>query len=169
MTGSADPSRSRPSTPHYRPARSRPLNGETDHLSDHWVCGSRSPHVRPEPAGCLRTPGDLAVKFDPRTNRTPALDLIDEALVWAASTPDARLIIAMPPQEGGRVLYTIETIVATSPSGPRGGFRCGCCTPTPTPGSRSCRLSPSWPGVGVAPSATTSTCTARPCPCPCGG
>jgi len=46
------------------------------------------------------TPGDLAVKLDPRTIQTPALDLIDAALVEAATTPDARLIICMPPQEG---------------------------------------------------------------------
>jgi hypothetical protein len=46
------------------------------------------------------TPGDLAVQLDPRTIQTPALDLIDAALVEAATTPDARLIICMPPQEG---------------------------------------------------------------------
>ncbi len=38
--------------------------------------------------------------MDPRTVQTPALDLIDEALVWAVNTPDARLIICMPVQEG---------------------------------------------------------------------
>jgi len=46
------------------------------------------------------TPGDLAVKLDPRTIQTPALDLIDAALVEAATTPDARLIICVAPQEG---------------------------------------------------------------------
>ena len=46
------------------------------------------------------TPGDLAVALDPRTVQTPALDLIDAALVKAATTPDARLIVCMPPQEG---------------------------------------------------------------------
>lgn len=46
------------------------------------------------------TPGDLAAALDPRTVQTPALDLIDAALVKAATTPDARLIISMPPQEG---------------------------------------------------------------------
>lgn len=46
------------------------------------------------------TPGDVAAAFNPRTVQTPALDLIDAALVRWARTPDARLIISMPPQEG---------------------------------------------------------------------
>lgn len=46
------------------------------------------------------TPGAMAVALDPRTRQTPALDLIDAALVRAYETPDARLIISMPPQEG---------------------------------------------------------------------
>ncbi len=45
-------------------------------------------------------PGDLARAIDPKTVQTPALDLIDEALVWAYSTPNARLIVSLPPQEG---------------------------------------------------------------------
>lgn len=46
------------------------------------------------------TPGALAVALDSRTIQTPALDAIDAALVEAFNTPDARLIISMPPQEG---------------------------------------------------------------------
>lgn len=46
------------------------------------------------------TPGDLAKALDPRTMQTKAMDVIDEALVWAWNTPDARLMIAMPPQGG---------------------------------------------------------------------
>jgi predicted phage terminase large subunit-like protein len=46
------------------------------------------------------TPGDLAKAIDPATVQTPALDLIDEALVWAYSTPGARLLISLAPQEG---------------------------------------------------------------------
>lgn len=46
------------------------------------------------------TPGELARALDPRTVQTPALDLIDSALVELADTPDGRLIIMMPPQEG---------------------------------------------------------------------
>lgn len=46
------------------------------------------------------TPGALAQHLDPRVRQTPALDLIDTALVEAFDTPDGRLVIAMPPQEG---------------------------------------------------------------------
>lgn len=46
------------------------------------------------------TPGELAQHLDLKTVQTPALDLIDAALVDAFRTPDARLIISMPPQEG---------------------------------------------------------------------
>jgi predicted phage terminase large subunit-like protein len=52
------------------------------------------------PATQWATPGALAQHLDPRTVQTPALDLIDAALVQAFRTPDARLIISMPPQEG---------------------------------------------------------------------
>jgi predicted phage terminase large subunit-like protein len=46
------------------------------------------------------TPGDLADVLDKRNVHTPALDVIDAALVEAYSTPNSRLIISMPPQEG---------------------------------------------------------------------
>lgn len=46
------------------------------------------------------TPGHLACALDPATVQTPALDLIDEAIVWAYSTPDARLAVSIGPQEG---------------------------------------------------------------------
>lgn len=42
----------------------------------------------------------MAVDLDPKTRQTPALTVIDAALVEAFTTPDARLIISMPPQEG---------------------------------------------------------------------
>jgi predicted phage terminase large subunit-like protein len=45
-------------------------------------------------------PGALAVALDPSIVQTPALDLIDNAIVWAYETPGARLAISMPPQEG---------------------------------------------------------------------
>lgn len=47
-----------------------------------------------------KTPGELAIDLDPQTVQTPALDLIDRKLVEAFNTPDSRLIISMPPQEG---------------------------------------------------------------------
>lgn len=46
------------------------------------------------------TPGDLANVIDHRTVTTPALELIDQHLVDLLNTPDGRLIITMPPQEG---------------------------------------------------------------------
>jgi len=49
------------------------------------------------------TPGDLARHLNPKTVQTPALDLIDQALVQAANTPDSRLIVTMAPQEGKSV------------------------------------------------------------------
>ncbi|MEN0072511.1 MAG: terminase, partial [Propionicimonas sp.] len=45
-------------------------------------------------------PGQLAQHLDPRTIQTPALDIVDAALIEAFRTPNARLIITMPPQEG---------------------------------------------------------------------
>lgn len=46
------------------------------------------------------TPGQLAVALDPRTVQTPALDLIDAALVDVDEGRRDRLIITTPPQEG---------------------------------------------------------------------
>ena len=46
------------------------------------------------------TPGELAKAIDPAVVQTPALDLIDEALVEAYTTPGSRLIVSMSPQEG---------------------------------------------------------------------
>lgn len=46
------------------------------------------------------TPGDLAHDLDSRMVRTPALDLIDQALVDLADGRDERLAIFMSPQEG---------------------------------------------------------------------
>lgn len=61
------------------------------------------------------TPGDLARHLDPRIRQTPALDLIDAALVELLDTPDGRLIISMPPQEGKstRVAKDFPTWVLT--------------------------------------------------------
>ena len=60
------------------------------------------------------TPGELAASVDPATVQTPALDLIDDAVVWAHTTPGARMIISMPPQEGKGL--ALATPIAT-PSG----------------------------------------------------
>jgi predicted phage terminase large subunit-like protein len=47
-----------------------------------------------------QTPGELAAAVEPTTVQTPALDLIDGALVEVAEGRCDRLIITMPPQEG---------------------------------------------------------------------
>ncbi|WP_224279117.1 phage terminase large subunit [Nocardioides lacusdianchii] len=47
-----------------------------------------------------RTPGTLAKRLNPATVQTPALDCVDAALERVRNTPDGRLIITMPPQEG---------------------------------------------------------------------
>ncbi|MFZ1361337.1 MAG: phage terminase large subunit [Candidatus Nanopelagicales bacterium] len=46
------------------------------------------------------TPGDLAKALDPATVQTPALDLIDQALVDIENGDCDRLILSLPPQEG---------------------------------------------------------------------
>lgn len=46
------------------------------------------------------TPGHIAKYMDPRTIQTPALDILDAALVDAANGQRPRLIFSMPPQEG---------------------------------------------------------------------
>jgi predicted phage terminase large subunit-like protein len=52
------------------------------------------------PAADYATPGELARALDPNTVQTPALDLIDAALVDVAAGRCDRLIVSMPPQEG---------------------------------------------------------------------
>jgi predicted phage terminase large subunit-like protein len=46
------------------------------------------------------TPGTLAAELNPKTVQTPALDKIDQALAELLDTPDGRLIVTLPPQEG---------------------------------------------------------------------
>lgn len=71
-------------------------------LAVDWAARAAARFAPPEPPPAPRwsTPGELAAALDRRTVQTPALDLIDAELVRAANTPDARLIISMPPQEG---------------------------------------------------------------------
>jgi len=49
------------------------------------------------------TPGELAKQLDPATVQTPALDLIDAALVDVGEGRCDRLMISVPPQEGKSV------------------------------------------------------------------
>lgn len=67
---------------------------------DMWELAARHFEPAPEPERKWATPGDLAEHINPKTIQTPALDLIDEALVDLIETPNSRLIITMPPQEG---------------------------------------------------------------------
>jgi hypothetical protein len=53
-----------------------------------------------QPQKRWNTPGELAAALDPRTVQTPALDLVDEALVDVAEGRCERLMLAMSPQEG---------------------------------------------------------------------
>lgn len=48
----------------------------------------------------FQSPLDMAATLDDRLVRTPALDLINDTLVRVFNTPDSRLIVSMPPQEG---------------------------------------------------------------------
>ncbi|MCL8026326.1 phage terminase large subunit [Nocardioides bruguierae] len=62
--------------------------------------GAPDPIREAADADSWSTPGTLARRLDPRTRQTPALDVIDRELQNLVATPDGRLIITMPPQEG---------------------------------------------------------------------
>ena len=55
------------------------------------------------------TPLDLAAELNPRTVRTPALERIAQAVADTIATPDGRLIVTMPPQEGKSTLVAQDT------------------------------------------------------------
>lgn len=57
------------------------------------------------------TPGRLAQAITPGTVQTPALDHVDQALVETASTPSARLIVTMAPQEGKSTRVSHDFVV----------------------------------------------------------
>lgn len=56
--------------------------------------------VSATPPATFPSPLDMATALNPRVQRAPELDLINDTLVKAFNTPDARQIIAMPPQRG---------------------------------------------------------------------
>ncbi len=60
----------------------------------------RAEATRARNAGRWATPGAMAAELDPSTIQTPALDLIDAALVDVAEGRTKRLVLSMPPQEG---------------------------------------------------------------------
>lgn len=63
-----------------------------------WEAAARE--FEPRRPFAYDSPLDLACALMPGWRRTPALELVNEALVWADETPDARLIVVMSPQEG---------------------------------------------------------------------
>lgn len=74
---------------------------------DIWEHAARAFELRaPDPvrdaadADSWKTPGTLAKRLNPATVQTPALDVVDAELKTLLDTPDSRLIITMPPQEG---------------------------------------------------------------------
>lgn len=69
--------------------------------------------LRTAPQRRFTTPGQLAAHIDPRTVATPALDLIDQELVKLRNTPDGRLVISMPPQEGKSTRVSRDFILDT--------------------------------------------------------
>ena len=71
------------------------------------------------------TPGELAKALDPKTVQTPALDLIDVELVRLLDTPDGRLIISMPPQEGKPVAVDALVLMGDGTRKPLGQVRVG--------------------------------------------
>lgn len=83
-----------------------------------WEHAARAFELRaPDPvreqadADSWKTPGTLAKRLNPSTVQTPALDLIDAELQKLMDTPDGRLIITMPPQEGKSTRVAKDFIV----------------------------------------------------------
>ena len=89
------------------------------------------------------SPLDLAQDIDPNVKRTPALNLINDALVKAYNTPDSRLIISVPPQSG-------------KARRPHVDFRSGYSPRTRIPASPSRHMRRVLRDVGAVPFAMTS-------------
>jgi predicted phage terminase large subunit-like protein len=68
-----------------------------------WEAAARLFETPAQRGSRWRTPGDLAKALDPSTVQTPALDLIDSALIDVAEGRCRRLMISVPPQEGKSV------------------------------------------------------------------
>ncbi len=64
------------------------------------LLGLRGRDTTPTERRSWKSPGDLARDLDPTTVQTPALELIDQALIDVDAGRCDRLIISMPPQEG---------------------------------------------------------------------
>lgn len=75
-------------------------DGWTDEQIDALMVRLRREATRVRLAAEHPSPGRLAASIDSMTVQTPALAKIDDGIEWALSTRDARLSIAMSPQEG---------------------------------------------------------------------
>ena len=73
------------------------LDSPQDRVLSPWEYAARAFEPRPRR---WRTPGELAQALDPRIVQTPALELIDQALVDLVDGKHQRLAIFMSPQEG---------------------------------------------------------------------
>lgn len=85
---------------------------------DVWEHAARAFELRaPDPVReavreeAFKTPGSLARFLVHTTVQTPALGLVDQALQDVMDTPDGRLIITMPPQEGKSTRVAKDFIV----------------------------------------------------------
>lgn len=55
--------------------------------------------------------GDLAQAVDSTIVQTPAMRLIDSELRWALNTPNARLVVSVPPQQGKSTRLAVHGVV----------------------------------------------------------
>jgi predicted phage terminase large subunit-like protein len=94
--------------------------------SSSWIDDLERELLPGDTDGGWASPGELALALDPETKQTPALDKIDEALEELLATPDGRLIVVMPPQEGKSQRVTrrfIERALKRNPN-----TRCAVCS-----------------------------------------
>ena len=75
-----------------------------DPVTSPWEAAARMFEPPAPAARRWASPLDLACALDPSIVRTPALELINAALVELVDTGLTRLLVAMPPQEGKSVL-----------------------------------------------------------------
>lgn len=96
-----------------RPTRSRGATGGSVADRPDAFASALATLYPPDPSETARwaTPGELALALDSTTIQTPALDLIDAALIEVEAGRCARLIISMPPQEGKAL--ALDTPIAT--------------------------------------------------------
>lgn len=57
------------------------------------------------------TAGALAQSIDRTTVQTPAMQAIDDALEWALTTRDARLVVSVPPQQGKSTRLSVWGVI----------------------------------------------------------